>query len=139
MDQQPQLGRGVEKFGDEQVTLNLGQLINRVDTNVNQDIIVTTADKAKLCLIDALDRLERRRSWIAPAGIVATLFIVFPTTTFHDFIGLSKEYWKAMFSLVTLGSLFWLIWTLFRLRSSLSVDQVVENLRASSITKITSD
>src|SRR5258708_39515755 len=59
---------------------NLNQMIQRVDHNVTQEIIVTTADKARLCLIEALGRLERRDAWIAPAGILATLAVAFPTT-----------------------------------------------------------
>src|SRR5271169_2942357 len=91
------------------IDLGLNQLIQRVDTNVTQQIIVTTADKAHLCLIQALHRMERRNAWIAPAGILATLIVVFPTTTFQDFIGLSKEYWKAIFSVATVGTMIWLV------------------------------
>jgi hypothetical protein len=100
-----------ERPAAEPITIDLGlnQLIQRVDTNITQQIIVTTADKARLCLMQSLDRMERRRAWVAPAGILATLIVVFPTTTFRDFLGLSKEYWRAVFSLVTLGTVVWLI------------------------------
>jgi hypothetical protein len=117
------------------ITINLGfdQLIRRVDTNVTQDFMVITADKARLCLIQALDRMERRRAWIAPAGILATLIVVFPTTTFQDFLGLSKEYWKAIFSLATVSACAWLIFCLFRIRGSLTIEQIVDRLRTSSL------
>src|ERR1035441_8084058 len=104
-----QLGTGVEKVGVEQVTINLNHLVQRVDSNVTQEIIVTTADKAQLCLIEALDRMERRKAWIAPEGHLATLVVVFPTTTFQDFLGLSREYWRAIFSVAAVGSMVWLI------------------------------
>ena len=80
------------------IDLGLNSLIQRVDTNVRQQIIITTADKARLCLYAALDRMEQRRAWMAPAGILATLVVIFPTTTFNNFLGLSKEYWRALFT-----------------------------------------
>src|SRR5215470_4681281 len=97
------------------IDLTLNQLIQRVDTNVTQQIIVTTADKARLCLIESLHRMERRRAWIAPAGILVTLVVVFPTTTFQDFIGLSKEYWRAIFSVATVATFIWLVICLSRI------------------------
>jgi hypothetical protein len=126
------LGTGVEA---EPVTISLGptELIRRVDSNITQQIILTTADKARLCLMEALDRLERRRAWIAPAGILATLVVVFPTTTFQDFLGFSKEYWRAIFSMVTLGALTWLIVCLYRMRASITVEEVVDRLRTDSL------
>ena len=69
--------------------LKLNQLIQRVDTNVTQEIIVTTADKARLCLIDALGCLERKKAWIAPASILATLGVVLPTIANHYLPGFS--------------------------------------------------
>ena len=76
-----------------QITIDLGsdRLVQRVDNSVGQEIIVTTADKARLCLIEAMDRMERRRAWIAPAGILATLLVVFPTTTFQDFLAFQEN------------------------------------------------
>jgi hypothetical protein len=91
------------------IDLGLNQLIQRVDRNVTQEIIVTTADKARLCLIESLDRMERRSAWVAPVGILATLAVVFPTTTFQDFLGVSKEFWKAFFSMAAVLALVWLI------------------------------
>ena len=121
--------------GPEPITINLGlnQLIQRVDQNVTQEIIVTTADKARLCLIKARDRMERRNAWIAPAGILVTLIVVFPTTTFQDFLSLSKEFWKAMFSFAALGALAWLVHCLFRIQRSLTVIQIVDRLRTDSL------
>lgn len=115
------------------IDLGLNQLIQRVDTNVTQQIIVTTADKAHLCLIQALHRMERRNAWIAPAGILATLVVVFPTTTFQDFLGLSKEYWKAIFSVATVATLIWLIVCLVRIQRSMTIEQIVERLRTDSL------
>jgi hypothetical protein len=115
------------------IDLGLNSLIQRVDTNVTQQIIITTADKARLCLMQTLDRMEQRRAWIAPAGILATLIVVFPTTTFQDFLGFSKDYWRALFSLAAIGTTVWLIGALLRIGKSLTIDQIVDRLRNESL------
>jgi hypothetical protein len=121
--------------GANPITIDLGlnSLIQRVDTNVRQQIIITTADKARLCLMQALDRMEQRRAWMAPAGILATLVVIFPTTTFNDFLGLSKEYWRALFTIAAICTTVWLIRALLRIRVSLSVDDIVDRLRTESL------
>lgn len=121
--------------GARPITIDLGlnNLIQRVDTNVTQQIIITTADKARLCSMQTLERMEQRRAWIAPAGILATLVVVFPTTTFQDFLGLSKEYWRALFSVAAIGAAVWLIRSLLRIRASLTVDEIVGRLRTESL------
>ena len=126
---------GKQPPASDPITIDLGlnQLIQRVDPDITQQIIVTTADKAKLCLIQALDRMERRKAWIAPVGILTTLIAVFLTSTFQDFLGLSKDYWKAFFSLAAVASGIWLLRCLFRIRSSLTIDEIVDRLRTDSL------
>jgi hypothetical protein len=46
-----------------------------VHTNVKQEIIVITSDKAKLCLQKHLINLAQQGSWVAPAGIFAAIII----------------------------------------------------------------
>ncbi|MGO9262036.1 MAG: DNAJC11 domain-containing protein [Bryobacteraceae bacterium] len=113
--------------------LDLNQMIERVDTNIRQEIMVITADKVRLCLLDALERMERRKAWMTPAGILATLIVIFPTTTFQDFLGFSKDYWRAIFSFGTAFSLVWLVICLIRIRTSLTIEQIVERLRTDSL------
>jgi hypothetical protein len=121
----------------QQISIELGsnQLIRRVDTNVTQEIIVTTADKVRLCLIQSIDKMERRKAWIAPAGILVTLIVVFPTASFHEFIGLSKDYWQAVFSVAIVASLGWLVRCLIQIRASVTIEEIVETLRTSSLTR----
>lgn len=115
------------------IDFNLNSLIQRVDTNVRQQIIITTADKARLCLMQALARIEQRKSWIAPAGILATLAAVFPTTTFNDFLGLPKDYWRAVFTITFVLTVIWLVRALLKIRASLSIDEIVDQLRTESL------
>jgi|ERR1017187_5523959 hypothetical protein len=84
-------------------------MILRVDANLKQEIIVITADKARLCLRDAVDNMERSKAWQTPAGILATILVVFPVSTFQDFLGFSKDTWKALFIAAALFFVGWLI------------------------------
>ena len=60
--------------------------ITSIDANLKQEIFITTVDKARNCLKEALANVEQRNAWAAPAGILATIVVGFPTATFQDFI-----------------------------------------------------
>ena len=69
---------------------------SNVTYNLGQNVIVTTEDKIRLCLTKHLQRIEQKNSWAVPLGILLTILIIFPTTTFKDFI-VSAEVWQAIF------------------------------------------
>ena len=46
--------------------LNQKILVGRVDTNVTQDFIIITADRARLVLRDAVGNMERSTAWQTP-------------------------------------------------------------------------
>lgn len=116
---------------EQQITIDLGPngLVQRVDKNINQHIIVVTADKAKLCLLEARDRTIAANSWQTPAGLLITFVVVFTTATFHDVLTLTKEFWRALFVLLTLASAAWLAHALVKLRQAMSIDEILELLR----------
>src|ERR1022692_5302643 len=60
--------------------------ITSIDANLKQEIFITTVDKARNSLKEALANVEQRNAWAAPAGILATIVVVFPTAAFQDFI-----------------------------------------------------
>jgi hypothetical protein len=115
----------------EPVTIDpsLSRMIQRVDTNLSQEIIVITVDKARLCLRDAVDNLERSKAWQTPAGILVTIMVTFPVSTFQDFLGVSKDTWKALFILAALFFSGWLVRCFLRIGKSPSVEDIVNRLR----------
>jgi hypothetical protein len=121
----------------EPVTIDpaLTGMILRVDANLKQEIIVITADKARLCLRDAVDNMERSKAWQTPAGILITILVVFPVSTFQDFLGISKDTWKALFVFAALFFVGWLIRCLLKIRRSPTVEQIVNRLRAADSTQ----
>jgi hypothetical protein len=51
----------------------------------------------------------------------------------YNLLGLSKEYWRALFTIAAICTTVWLIRALLRIRVSLSVDDIVDRLRTESL------
>ena len=124
----------------ERPNLIIDQGINKMitvaslDVNLAQEIFITTVDKARLCLSQALKNMERRDSWMAPAGILATILGTFLTATFRDFL-FSKDTWEAFFVFAALAALLWLVISVVRRPKAASVDQIIEELRRGFLAK----
>jgi hypothetical protein len=76
-----------------------------------------------------VENLERSKAWQAPAGILVTILAVFPVSTFQDFLGISKDTWRAFFILATILCFGWLIHSLLRIKRSPTVEQIINRLR----------
>ena len=128
------------KFPDDQANIVsdalAGQIVqeSKLYLNVTQGVIVITEDKVRLCLINYLVRMEGRRGWIAPAGILLTIITAFATTTFRDFV-LNSDTWKAIF--IVAGSLVaaWLIQAIMVALRSPSVEDVVTEMKRVSVSE----
>ena len=54
--------------------------------------------------------MEKKRSWIAPSGILITLMTVYTTSTFKRALGLSPDtWWCAIFIITGVATSLWLI------------------------------
>ena len=78
---------------------------DRLHLNVEQTLIVTTEDKIHICLTKHLHKAERRRQWIAPLGVIASLVATLVATDFNQFI-FSPDTWNAIFVI----SIFFVHW-----------------------------
>ena len=101
---------------------------SRIHLNLGQEFIFTTEDKLRLCLTSHLHRVEARRSWIAPLGILVTILVVIPSTTFKTFL-FSPDTWTAIFTIAGISSLIWLIRSAIKARVSASLDTVVAEIK----------
>ena len=102
--------------------------------NVGQNTIVITEDKVKLCLLEHLGRLEARREWMTPAGVLLTLVLTFATTSFKDFL-LVAATWQAVFVIASALTTGWLLFALRRAWNAPSVDDVVGVMKRASVPK----
>ena len=113
-------------------------MITKVHADLTQEIIITTEDKLKGYLDEYSQSLQKSRDWIAPFGIVLSIGVVFPTTTFaNNFLGMDPPTWRAAFFLTFIGCLGWLGVTGIRAIKNaikpVSKDYVIEALKKNSM------
>ncbi|WP_175633913.1 hypothetical protein [Pedobacter ghigonis] len=80
--------------------------------NVKQQLILTTVDKIKLVLMETEKYRAASKDWITPFGLSISFITTLLTSEFKDSLGATKEIWHALFMLMTLGSLVWLVFKL---------------------------
>jgi hypothetical protein len=102
--------------------------VSEVFGDLRQEVIKITSDKLRLILHEHLKCIEKNREWIAPAGILATLIVVFPTTTFKDWI-FPLATWQAIFIIATILDICWLIRSIFRIRKKETIDDLVGKIK----------
>ena len=68
-----------------------------IHKNVSQNIVVTTEDKIRLCLIEYKESLDAHKEWIAPTSVLIALVTTLIAADFKQFLSLSSEVWKALF------------------------------------------
>src|SRR5438552_360925 len=86
-----------------------------VHSNVNQEIVVTTVDKLRLCLMRNYAHLTAKTAWTTPLGVLLTLAATLCAAEFRDTLGIKKEYWWALFMLAAASAAAWLVASLYRL------------------------
>ena len=107
----------------------------KIHKNLDQEIIVTTVDKAKLCLIENRDLLHHQREWLTPFGLLVAIVTTLVASTFQDF-GMDAAVWEALYVLGGLASVTWLWitgWQAWKLRSQGGIDEIVKTLKISVV------
>jgi hypothetical protein len=104
-------------------------------TSLPQDVIATTEDKLRLALADYLKKLERKRSWITPMGLLISFSLTLMMSSFKDW-GLPADTWKAIFVIGDVISFGWLIFTVIDSFRSVKLDDVISELKKHSDTMI---
>lgn len=110
------------------------ELINKSNKyyNVSQEIIITTEDKLRIHLMEYSQEQRTKTGWISPASFFLTLLIILTTATFRDFI-LPSATWHALFILLTIGSVIWLIVSIVRsVKSKIGLNDIVSRLKNES-------
>ena len=111
-----------------------GQVIQKtshIHFNLEQHFILTTEDKLRLCLMGYLGRVERKKGWIAPLGILVTIVVTCVTAQFQEFY-LSAAEWKAVFIVAGFLAGGWLVKAIFVAFVSTSLDGVVKEIKKSA-------
>jgi hypothetical protein len=103
--------------------------ITAVHGDLNQQVIQITVDRLCLVLHRHVEKTTRSRDWIAPAGVLLSIILTFASTTFRDNI-LKAAVWSALFLLLGIAALVWLVVTLSRLVKAESVDDLVNRIKS---------
>lgn len=123
-----------EEKNPQQVNISIDsispQLVNvsEVHLNVDQEVIITTEDKIRICLSDYMKKMEKKRGWITPLAIFITIIIAFSTSTFKD-IGLDASTWRAIFIIAGIISFGWLILSVREAKQSIKLEDIVSELK----------
>jgi len=80
---------------------------SKIYFNLNQDVIVTTEDKLRLCLQNYIKSLIKKEGWIAPLTLCIMFLLVFASSNFHDNFIFSADTWKAIFIICVIVSALW--------------------------------
>jgi len=98
--------------------------------NLNQQVIMTTEDRLRICLIENLKKAEKKYDWIAPLGILIAIIISFVTSSFKDVV-LSSQTWEAIFIIGGIASFIWLIIALKHAFVKINLDHIISDIKTS--------
>lgn len=94
--------------------------------NLSQEVITITEDKLRLIVSDYVCSISRFGGWLTPASLIVSFVMTFCTATFEVFFGMSPDFWRAFFALLTVFSVIWLIRELWLMRISMTQDEFIE-------------
>lgn len=103
-----------------------------VHPNVDQEVILVTEDKVRLCLASKFERAARGKHWTTIAGLIATLIMTLTTAQFRDFVGLSSQEWRGIAIAALIASVGWFIASLRWAFSTPKLDDIVRELKEGS-------
>ena len=83
--------------------------------NTRQAVIRVTEDKLRYYLMEFCQHAAVRNSWLTPFSLLVAIITTFATTNFIGRWGLSADSWAAIFAILGLLSLIWLVLSLINI------------------------
>jgi hypothetical protein len=103
-----------------------------VHPNVQQEVILITEDKVRLCLNANFQRAARSRQWVTVGGMILTFLLTLTTAEFRDFAGLRSQEWRGvMIAALALACCWFLVSLRWAMRVP-TIDQIVFELKEGS-------
>ena len=104
--------------------------------NLGQGTIVTTEDRVRLCLQNAIDRLGAKRAWWTPSALLVTLLLALTTAEFKEQFAISAATWQAFFLFLALFSLIWTVVAIWKAKGvKISVESIVSEIKQPTANK----
>jgi len=119
-------------------TINPGTLgglvdVSEVHLNVSQKVILITEDRVRIHLSNHLNKVEKKKGWIAPLGILITIILTLMTSEFRQQnLIFSGTTWEAVFFISALLSGGWLIYAIKKACKSESIADLIEKFKKES-------
>lgn len=110
---------------------------SNITSNIGQDVIVTTADKVRLCLLGHEKAIKARIAWTAPLGVLLALLPSLVAADFKPFLALRPEEWKAVFVVGSIATAVWLLqslWSVMQSRGKGDIEVIIRTLMERSQT-----
>lgn len=103
---------------------------NKIYCNLEPVFIITTEDKLRLCLQNAIDLLGTKREWWTPSALLVTLVLALTTAEFKEKFVFPAATWQAFFLLLVLVSLIWTAKAIWKAtRVEVSVESIVSEIK----------
>jgi hypothetical protein len=100
-------------------------------TSLPRDVITTTEDKVRLVLSDYLKKMEKKKGWLTPMGLLISFTLTLMMSGFKDW-GLSADTWKAIFVIGDIVFFGWLVYAVIQSFRSVKLDDVIAELKKHS-------
>jgi|SRR6476661_3332474 len=84
------------------------RFVDKKRTNVKTDLIEITEDKLKVILMENLQNLTLRNSWLTPFSLLVTCLLAAFTSDFKSIGDIDPNFWKYLFIFGSLASAIWL-------------------------------
>lgn len=100
--------------------------------NVQQEVVVITVDKLRICLEKQRGYLASSREWLGFAGLTLSLIATLVTSSFQTSLGLKPEHWQAIYVISAFLSLGWtlkLIVEAVRANRLLGIDGLIDRIK----------
>jgi hypothetical protein len=108
-----------------------------VHRNLDQEVVVTTVDKVRICLMANRDHMATKREWVTPLSLFITLTTTLVAAEFKNFL-LDKALWQAIYLVCAVISAIWCVSSAsrsWRHRNRGSIEAIVDELKSSAIAK----
>ena len=121
----------MSKRPPKQTSLAFGDMDVSIHTNINQDVIVISEDRLKLKLIEFEKSKKKLYDWVSPLAIFITLIITLLTADFKAALLLSGEEWNAIFIVLAIAALIWLIVSACNVVSNkkITIESVIDEIK----------
>ena len=104
--------------------------VGAVHSNLTTEVIKITSDKMELIITQHLSKVERRKEWMTPLGLIVAIIIALSTTTFKDALWLKANVWEAIAWVSLVVLFFWLIKSGWRSYKSKSIPEIISMIKA---------